>query len=220
MRERWNTWGVDENRALSLALPYLHADSPAGQLISWWFDLRAWGRNTLLPERGAQLGALILGLPVAFALSVALGVEMVLMTLAVLAISQLALFLGPADGRASPLAQATVEVGIPWLSGSVLFGRLDGTILSATLGLVLAYWGLTLLARGRRGGFHLVSGQLVLVLLLLTLGRLLAATVVGVLLLPQLALLPWHMAGLDGTTTTRLAQWSPLVGAFVVALAL
>ncbi len=220
LREGWNAWGTEGCAAFRPALPYLQPSSPAGRLMRWWTDLRAWGRTRLWPERGAQLGALLLGLPVALVLSAALGIEMVLMTMAVLAISQLALFLGPADGRASSLAQATVEVGIPWLSGSLLFGRLDGTVLSAAVGLVLAYMGLSLLARDRRGGFLLLLGQLILVLVLLTLDQVLAATVVGVLLLPQFALLPWHNAGLDGPTMARLAQWSLLISIFVVALAI
>ena len=220
MRDRWNAWVSPETGSGTAVLPYMQPASPAGRLVRWWADLRAWSRVELWPERAAQLGAILIGLPVALTLSAALGTEMVLMTLGVMAISQMALFLGRANGSPSPLAQAIVEIGVPWLSGSLMFGRLDGAILAAAIGLALAYVGLVLLGRGKQGGIWLALGQMILVIVLLTMRHSLGAAAVGIFVLPQLALLPWHTAGLGDLATVRLAQWPMLAAMFVAALAL
>ena len=221
LRERWNGWrlsgGAGAKRADSgSALPYTQADSPAGRLADWWSDLRAWYGVELRPARRAQLGAILVGVPVALALGAALGPPLLLMTLGVLAISQMALFWGPADGQASPAAQAVVEIGIPWLAGAVMWDRLAGRVLAVGLGLVLAYAGLVLLGRSKKAGTCLVLGHGVVVLTLAAIHQPLGAAVVGALCCSQLALLPWSPAGLGRRKSLRLAQW-PFLAMMAIA---
>ena len=220
MRERWSTSSVLKDPPAVSPLPFAQTRSPAGQLARWWADWRAWIRLELWPERGAQLGAILIGLPLALVLSAVLDPSILLLTVGGLAVSQMALFLGPADGYASPLAQAVVEIGVPWLAAGVMFDRMAGGYLGVAAGLVLAYAGLVLVGRGQRGGVWLALGQGVIALVLLVLHRPLAAAAVGALIFPQLALFPWSSAGLGGQTTIRLAQWPFLAAILVAAVAL
>jgi len=227
LRERWQRWP----RASFAAgiLPYTQADSPGGRLARWWSTLRAWGQAELWPEQGAQLGAILVGVPLALVLGAVLGPAVLLLTLAVMAISQLALFWGADSGGASPFAQAVVEMGIPWLGAGLVFDQLTGSILSAAAALTLAYTGLILIGREKRGGFWLAVGHGVMALTCAALRQPLASAAVGVLYFPQLALLPWlshrvggvgDAAGLDGRDALRLAQWPFLAALLLTALAL
>jgi len=218
LRERWNSW--PRVSAAAGLLPYTQFDSPAGRLAHWWADLRAWGRAELWPQRGVQLGAILIGLPLVLVLSAALGQAALLLTLAALSISQMALFMGPADGHASPLAQAVVEIGLPWLGGAMVFGRLTGSNLAIAAGLMMAYIGLVLIGREKRGGIWLAIGQGIMVLTLIALRRPLAAAAVGALYFSQLAFLPWNPDGLGGHATIRLVQWPFLAAMLVAAVAL
>ena len=143
-----------------------------------------------------------------------------MLTLAVLAISQLALFLGRADGVASPLAQAVVEIGIPWIAGGIVFGSLTGGILGVAAGLVLVYVGLVLVGRGRGGGVWMAIGHVGVVIALAAMGHPLAAGLVGALYFSQLALLPWLSAGQREEMILDLAQWPFLLMMLVAAVGL
>ena len=61
---------------------------------------------------------------------------------------------------------------------------------------------------------------MIVTVMLLTMHEPLGAAAVGIFVLPQLALLPWHTAGLGDLATVRLAQWPMLAAMFVAALAL
>ncbi len=225
MRAAWNarllSRGAGPSRASAGGvLPYTQTDSLAGRLACWWSDLSTWYRAELGPARGPQLGAILIGVPLALSLGAALGPPLLLMTLGVVAISQMALFWGPADGCASPVAQAVVEIGLPWLAAGVMLDRLSGGLLGVGVGLALAYAGLVLLGRSKAGGAWLALGHGVLVLTLAVLRQPLAAAAVGALYCSQLALLPWCPAGLDGRTALRLAQWPFLAVMATAAVAL
>lgn len=218
LRERWNEWpGTNLTAGV---VPYAQPGSPAGRLARWWTDLRHWGQAELWPRRGVQLGAVLMGLPLALAFSFVLGPKIALLTLAVLAISQMVLFFGPADGNANPFAQAAVEIGIPWLGGVLVFGHLTWPCLALGIGLVVAYAGLVLTSRDKSGGLWLAVGQGTMVVSLAAVNRPLAAAGVGALYFPQLALLPWRPAGLGGSAAIRLAQWPFLAAMLLAATAL
>jgi len=210
LRERWNE--LPGTNLAAGVVPYAQPGSHAGRLAGWWTDVRHWGRVELWPRRAPQLGAILLGLPLALMFSFVLGPRIVLLALAVLAISQMVLFFGPADGNANPIAQA-VEIGIPWLGGVLVFGRLRWPCLALGIGLVVAYAGLVLTSRDKSGGLWLAVGQGTMVVLL-------AAAGVGALYFPQLALLPWRPAGLGGHAAIRLAQWPFLAAMLLAATAL
>ncbi len=215
LRERWSVWSAGGDQQSWGFLPYTQPNSPASSLARWWGDLRSWNRDELWPMRGTQLGAILVGLLLAIALGAVLGSAILMLTLAVLAISQLALFLGRADGEASPLAQAVVEIGIPWIAGGIVFGSLTGGILGVAAGLVLVYVGLALVSRGRGGGVWMAIGHAGVVIALAAMGHPLAAGVVGALYFSQLALLPWLREMILG-----LAQWPFLLMMLVAAVGL
>lgn len=102
----------------------------------------------------------------------------------------------------------------------MLFGQLTGSHLVIAVGLMLAYAGLVLVSRERRGGAWLAVGQGTMVLTLAALGQPLASAAVGALFFPQVALLPWRPAGLGGSGAIRVAQWPFLAAMLVAAVAL
>ena len=53
MRDRWNAWVSQETVSRTAAFPYMQPASPAGRLVRWWADLRAWNRKELWPGRSA-----------------------------------------------------------------------------------------------------------------------------------------------------------------------
>lgn len=214
----WNAW--PGSRGAAGALPTADLVSLAGRVVPWWADLYSWSRRVLWPRRGTQLGAILVCVPLAVVLSAALGPAVLLLTFAVLSLCQLALLLGPADGRANPLAQAAVEMCIPWLAGVIVFGRLTGGHVMIAVGALLAYGGLLLVGQEKRGGVLLAAGSGIAVLTLAMLDRPLAVIAVGMLYLAQLALLPWRSAGLSGHAAVRLAQWPFLAALTIAAVAL
>lgn len=220
LRKRWSAWSAGKDWRTRSGLPYTLSNSPAGRLARWWRDLRSWSRAELWPMRGNQLGAVFIGLLLALALSLVLGSETLMLTLAVLAISQLAMFLGRADGEASPLAQALVGIGAPWAAGGILFGSLTGGILGAAAGSVIACAGLVRIGREKGGGVWMAIGHVGVVITLATRGELLAAGMVGALYFSQLAVIPWLRAGQRGEMVLGLAQGPFLLMMMVAAAGL
>ncbi len=221
LRQSWQSWRSPGPRSqLNAFLPFTQPGSPAGRLARWWSDVNEWGAGEMWPLRGRELGAILIGAPVALALGAALGPEMLLATLGVLALCQLALFAGPGDGRANPVLQSLVEIGIPWLAGGLLWGGVSAARLASAAGLTLAHAGLVRVGRGRNGGTWMGAGCLILVLLLAGLDRPVAAMGVGALCFALVALLPWRSAGLGERNAVRLGQWPLLASMIVVAVAL
>ncbi|NLF00379.1 MAG: hypothetical protein GX601_05305 [Anaerolineales bacterium] len=182
---RWRRWQASDHLA---ALPYTQPDTPGHRVARWLAQFRSWWQKDLRPSCGAAIAAIAVTLPVGVALSAWLGSELALLSLAALALAQLGALWEGGRGRVSPGWNALVVVLLPWLAGHTAFAPLS--LSSAVLALCFAVAYAAMWANKQRlARLVLIAAYALAMALLLALRVPVAATAVGVLLVPQLALL-------------------------------
>ncbi|HEY74414.1 MAG TPA: hypothetical protein G4N99_14240 [Thermoflexia bacterium] len=201
---RWRNWRFGEPVS---APPYTLPNSPGDRVSRWLGQLRVWRRDVLWPTCGPAISAIAVALPVTAALSALLGPNLLLLSLAALAVMQLSL--------AWEGCSALVAVMFPWLAGHVAFGSLT----PASAGLALAFtlaWGANRQAESPWVRALGIAAQFLALAFLLALRQPLTAGMLALLLAPQLALLPWLRRGQAASWYTRHARpW--LMTAMLVA---
>ena len=184
---RWREW--DENRPTT-ALPYTLPDAPGGRLSHFVGKLRAWWSHVLWPRCSSALLVIVTALPMAALLATILGPELLLLSLAALALMQLGVIWDGGSTAVPPGWDAVIAVALPWLAGHAAFGPI--TLPSAGLALLFALaWGKTWSVGSGWGRILTVGSQLLAMASLIILRRPLAAGVLFSVLVPQLTLLPW-----------------------------
>ena len=202
----------------SNATPDAHRDSRLPRFVAWLGGGLGWWRNELEPQDRYHVHIAFVALLLTLGLAAALGPSIILVSVLVLALTQLAWFLAGPGATHSMFAQAVIFVNGPWLAAALLFGELDAAMLSATAGLGLAYWG-SMQDRRRLWGIALLFGGYALIVAALAgENSPTAVTVVGALLGAHLALTAW--AGSGVRSILSLGQWPFLVAMFVTAVAL
>lgn len=190
----WRNWRFGEPVS---ALPYTLPDSPGDRASRWLGQLRAWLRDILWPACGPALSAIAVALPVTALLAALLGPELLLLSLAALAVMQLGLVWRGCN--------AAVAVMLPWLAGHIAFGSLA----SGSAGLALAFtlaWGANRRAGAPWARALGASAQFLALALLVALRQPLAAGGLALLIVPQLALLPWLRRGQSAAWYARHAR--------------
>jgi len=191
---RWRNWRFGEPVSTP---PYTLPDSAGDRASRWLGQLRAWWRDVLWPTCGPALSAIAVTLPVTAALAALLGPELLLLSLGSLAVIQL--------GLVWEASSSAVAVALPWLTGHVAFDSLT----PASAGLALAF---TLAWVGNQRADSVwrrlvgVSAQFLAAALLVALRQPLAAGGLCLLLVPQLALLPWLRRGRPASWYLRHAR--------------
>lgn len=183
--QQWRTWA---GRRPTPLLPYARPGSPAERIASWLSRFRSWWEEAFLPSAGQAVGAALAGLAVSLLVALALGPEIFLLTLGVLALMELALLTRRRQEGGLEGWDGVLRTGGPWLAGHLAFGPL--TLPSAALAgaFSLAVAGASE-RNPRRSRPLWVGGQLLATLLLILLQRPLAASLLGLLLIPQWLLL-------------------------------
>jgi len=201
---RWRNWRFGEPVS---APPYTLPNSPGDRASRWLGQLRAWRRDVLWPTCGPAIAAIAVALPVTAVLGALLGPDLLLLSLAALAVMQLSL--------AWEGCSAVVALMLPWLAGHVAFG--PPTLASAGLALVFTLaWGANQQATSSWVRTLGIAAQFLALAFLLALRQPLAAVTLALLLAPQLALLPWLRRGQPAPWYTRHARpW--LMAAMLVA---
>ncbi|MFW6115977.1 MAG: hypothetical protein ACOC7Y_02825, partial [Chloroflexota bacterium] len=152
--------------------------------------LRAWSSEVLWPRCGPALLTILAALPVTALLAALLGVDLLLLSAAALAVMQLGA-LSKRDGTPVPPGwDAIVAVALPWLAGHVAFA--PPTLRSAGLAALFALaWGQAWSVSSRSGRVLTIGTELVAVVAFIALRRPFAAGALLLILVPQLGLLPW-----------------------------
>ena len=221
---RWRNWRSGEPIP---APPYTLPGSPGDRASDWLGQLRAWWRDVLWPACGPALSAIAVALPVTVVLGALLGPELLLLSAAALAVMQLDLMWERGRGTVAPGWDAFITVALAWLAGHIAFGPL--TLNSAGLALAFALaWGTAWQAESRWGPDGAdtqhpphprtlgVGAQFLAAALLVALHHPLAAGAVMLLLVPQLALLPWLRRGQPASWYVRHTRpW--LMAAMLIA---
>jgi hypothetical protein len=118
-----------------------------------------------------------------------LGADLLLLSLAALALMQLGVLWVGGRSIVPPGWDALIAVALPWLAGHAAFGAV--TLRSAGLSVLFALsWGRTWKVTSRWGRAITAGSQFVAMASLIAFRRPLAAATVFLLLVPQLALLP------------------------------
>ncbi len=123
------------------ALPYARPDSEAAYLARRLGQLRSWLERELWPRYGNLVLAGAAGLTFMVVLAAALGPQAVLLALAVLCMSQLAVVACRGDGHPSAVLEGAAVVGLPMLLGSTTFGPITLDVLSVGVALAIVFAG-------------------------------------------------------------------------------
>jgi len=211
---------VDEGEGISLAvLPYTLPGAPGDRLGRFLARLQGWWRDEVWPTCGSALQALLVALPVTALLGALLGPELLLLSVAALALSQLGVLWDAGRGVVSPGWDALITVAWPWLAGHAAFGPV--TLPSAGLAIVFALsWGTAWSTKSNGGRVLAAGGQLLAMVLLVVLRRPIAAGGLFLLHVPQLALLPWTRTGHPAAWYVRYTRPWLMAGMAVAAFAL
>lgn len=213
---RWRNWHYG---GPATPLPYTLPDSPGDQVSRWLGQMRAWWRDLFWPACGPALLAVGVALPVTAVLGALLGMELLLLSVAALAVMQLGLAWEGGRGSIAPGWDAVVAVALPWLAGHLAFGSL--TLYSAGLALAFALaWGAAWQADVRWKHTLGLGAQFLAAVLLVVLHHPLAAGGLLLLLAPQLALLPWLRRGQPPSWYVRYSRPWLMMALLVAAWAL
>lgn len=183
----WRRWSKNKPTA---ALPYTRPDAPGGRLRRFLGRLRAWSGEVLWPRCGPALLTILAALPVTALLAALLGLDLLLLTAAALAVMQLGALSKRDDTPVPPGWDAIVAVALPWLAGHVAFG--PPTLRSAGFATLFALaWGQAWSIASRWGRVLTITSQLLTAGILIALRRPFAAGALLLILVPQSGLLPW-----------------------------
>jgi hypothetical protein len=184
---RWRHWSAS---ASPIKLPYTQPGTPGHRAACWLAQLRCWWQQDLWPTCGHALAAIVVALPVGAAISLFLGPEFLLLSVAALALMELGTGWEAGSGRVTPGWDALIAVLLPWLAGHLAFASLTASSVGLASVFALTYavaWSLAhSWAQVLIGAAYALGATL-----LLALRAPLAAVALGFVLVPQLALLPW-----------------------------
>ena len=212
----WRAWRAQHRLA---SLPYTRPGTAADRSARWIGQLRTWLQATLWPCCGSALISALAAFLSSAVLALLIGPEIVLLSIACLAVMQLALAWERGRGQAGAGWQACVAVLLPWLAGHVAFGTLTVASGCAACGVSLAIAGLGAFESGIGRAAAATASVLLAVLLIFAHHPLAAAGVLALHTILAL-LVPWR-----GEPVSPAWQWEfglPFVVAagFVVAWAL
>jgi hypothetical protein len=189
--DRWRHWQFGERISKP---PYTLPDSPGDRVFRWLGQFRAWWRHLFWLDRGLALTTIFISIPVTAVLATLLGQDLLLLSMAALAAMQAGTIGAGGRGTTTPEWSALIGITLPWLAGHVTFGPLTLGSVALALALVPA-WGTAWRVESTRGRTIAAGGQLLAAVILVALGQPLAACGLVLLLVPQLALLPWVKQG-------------------------
>jgi hypothetical protein len=162
--------------------------------------------------------AALVAVPLIAILSTLLGPELLLLSLAAVALMQLGLIWEKGRGTVPPGWDALIGVTLPWLAGHTTFAPV--TLRSATLAVLFALaWGSAWRVTSPLARAVMIGSQLLAAIWLIVLHQPLAAGTVLLLVVPEIALLPWtprHLPVKRYVRYTRLWLMAAMVATALV----
>jgi len=216
---RWRAWRSDD---LIAAPPYTLPGAPGDRVSRWLGQLRAWQRAALWPSCGLALTAAGVALLATAVLGAVLGRDLLLLSVAALAVMQLGVAWEGGRGAIAPKWDAVISIALPWLAGHIVFSAGFSAGLAqyaSAVGLALVFalaWGAAWRADSGWERLLVAGTQLLAVALFVALHTPLAAAGLLALLAPQLMLYPWMRRGQPAAWYARSTRpW--LMAAMLVA---
>jgi hypothetical protein len=213
----WREWRSGDPVAV---LPYTLPGSPGDRMSHCMGQLRGWWRKVFWVECGVSFTAVLIALLVTVVLAALSGMDVLLLSVAALAVMQLGLAWEGGRGVISPHWDAFIGVALPWMTGQVLF---SGSLSLASGSLALAFalaWGTAWRAGERWERLLGLGAQSFVILLLVVLRSPLAAGCLVFLFVPQLALLPWLERGQPASWYVRYTRPWLMLAMLIAAWAL
>lgn len=205
---RWRAWHLSDDLP---RLPYFRPDSPGGRLLRWLSELRSWARAVLVPAAGPAIGAVLGGLALSLVLGAVMGPDLVLLTLAALALMQMAVLLERGRGQPRLVWDPVLRLALPWLAGHLVFASMSLPSLALACFFGLAVSGLT--CGGRVLGRSLWAiGQIAVAVLHVVLRRPLVVPFLVLLVVPQ-----WLLATRIAEDSWSRRAWPWLAAAMLLA---
>jgi hypothetical protein len=218
-RRRQSRWRPGQENPAVARLPYTLPGAPGGRLSHLLGRLHSWWREVLWPTCGSSLLAILAALPVTALLGALLGPELLLLSMAALALMQLGVVWQDGHSVVPPGLDAFISVALSWLAGHVAFGPV--TLGSAVLAVLFALaWGNAWRVKSGRGRALATSSQLLATAALVALHRPFAAGMLFLLLVPQMMLLPATRNAQPATWYVRYTRPWLMAAMAVAALAL
>lgn len=180
------------------AWPYLTPWSPLGQIIARWGRLRRWACEILPPNQGNALMTLPYLPAIILIVSALLGHAYLLLSSLVIALTIIEWFIARRQPWHKSM-QAIVQIALSWIAGHLVFAPLTTSSLTLACAYALSYQGALYLhderctAQEYPWALGLLFGGQIFVAGALAGHDLLIAVLLGLLLSPQLALVP-HLA--------------------------
>lgn len=212
----WHSW--DKNRRVA-TLPYTLPGTLGAHVSQWTGRFWSWWRESLWPACGSAIRAILVALPLTALLGALLGPELLLLSGAALALMQLGVIWEGGRAVASPDWDGVIAVALPWLAGHATFETVSPPSLALATLFALA-WASAWSVKSGRARTVLIGSQLVSALCLVALSQPLAAGALFLLLLPQMAMLPWLRRGLAVDRFVRYTRPWLMAGMAIAALAL
>ena len=194
--EQWCEWS--EERPVT-ALPYTRIGAPSHRVTRRVVQFGSWWQTILWPSTSTALSSAIVAIPLIAIFSLILGPQVMVLSIAAVAMMQLGVIWEGGHGNVIPEWDAMPAIALPWLAGQAAFGSI--TLPSATIAFCFALaYGTAWRVKSQWGiAFHVLF-QLLPAVLLILLAEPAAAAGYVALLVPQFILLPWMKEG-------RLAGW-------------
>lgn len=214
--DRWRTWG--KNKTLP-TLPYTLPGTPGDRISRWMGRAQSWWEHVFWPACGPAVRTVLVFLPLIGLLSVLLGPEVLLLSVAAVALMQIGVLWTGGRGMAPPGWDAMIAVALPWMAGHAAHAPL--TLRSAGLALLIALaWGSARSATSRRARAILIVALVLTSVALVVLRRPLPAGAILLFSLPTAALLPWLHEDLPTQQFVRYTRPWLIAAMGVAALAL
>jgi hypothetical protein len=183
----WNSWqGSDD----PLSIPYTTPGSTGQRFGRWIAQLRSWWRNDPSPGQRSAIGTAIVGAAASVAFAIAIGPDILMLTLAGLALMQMAVLMNRGRGSAVAAWDAVLRLGLPWLAGHLTFEVLSLPSIALAIVFSLAVSGMGITRRWWAYALW-IGGQVLATAVLVYLRLPLVVLLLALFLVPQWLLVVW-----------------------------
>ncbi len=172
------------------ALPYARADSPAGIISRRLGELLQWLREAVWPALAPAIVIVLATLTLSLILSIYLGADTLLLTIAALALMELGIRSNDEQGNPHPQWDSLIVIALPWITGHTTFASPPPP---HSIGLALAFAmarAYTWRPGSRTSLLPAIAAQTLAAVILVVLQHPLAAGCLLLLVIPQLLLWP------------------------------
>ena len=204
----WQSFQVEP-----VASALVERGSPADRSQHLWARWHMWWAAGGREQGGTPLFSALFAAVLALLLSIVIGGEAVALTLAALALIQIALILR-LHGHAAYWLRGLIDIGFAWWLGQLIFGALTLPAMIGALLFASSYAALLDLAQGRAGLRRWLLPQLIIVVMLIVLQQPSAALALTAVLIAQTTL----STVLNGLDFARAAQFWLMLAMLITAL--